>query len=124
MNVKVFRKNETQRHFPLAEGEAVDIAKLLVMWGTVNLYDVYDGKKSIDAREFVTALVGSVLPAESSETPEEKMRREDSFDPYIHARNVTVEQWIARAIRLSNEPNYVPYLLAKNTAYEIIRLFY
>jgi hypothetical protein len=124
LNVKVFRKNETQRHFPLAEGEAVDIAKLLVMWGTVNLYDVYDGKKSIDAREFVTALVGSVRPADGSMTPEEKMRHEDLFDPYIHARNVTVEQWIARAIRLSHEPNYVPDLLAKNTAYEIIRLFY
>lgn len=56
--------------------------------------------------------------------PEERMRFEDVMDPVIRARNHTVLQWVARAIRLANEENYDPELLAKNTTTEIIRLFY
>lgn len=58
------------------------------------------------------------------ETPEEKMLREDMTDPHIHARNEIIYQHILRAMRLVNEPHYVPELLAKNTTHEIVRLFY
>lgn len=124
MQVKLFRKDEAQRHFPAAEGEASDIVQLLAFWGTVDLYVVYDGEKYVDARVFAVELGGSVRPAESSETPDEKMRREDLMDPIIHARNHTIEQIIRRSIESSHWPHYDPELLARNAAHDVIRLFY
>jgi len=94
------------------------------MWGTADLYEVYDGVKYENAREFVVRMGGSVRPSDGSMTPEEKMRHEDLMDPIVHARNETVRQWVSRAIRLARDPDYDPEYLAKNTAYEIIRLFY
>lgn len=129
MNVRLFEKG--RRDKPVAEGEATGIAKLLIMYGTADHYEVHDGENYVDAREFMVKLGGPVRPADGTTTPadgtmtpEERMRVEDLFDPVIHARNVTIEQWIARAIRLSHEPHYLPDLLAKSTAQEIIRLFY
>lgn len=57
-------------------------------------------------------------------TPEHRMREEDLTDPAIHARNETVVQWVSRAMRLAQDPEYDHQLLARGTAFEIIRLFY
>lgn len=122
MPIKLFLKG--RRDSPVAEGEATDVVQLLARWGTANLYEVHDGEKYEDARVFVVNMGGPVRPADGSMEPEEKMRHEDLFDPLVHARNELVIQWVARAIRLSHQPDYVPELLAKNTAHEIIRLFY
>lgn len=124
MYVYVLRKDQRDSS-PVAEGHPEEIAKLLAIWGTADLYEIYDGvSKYEDAREFVVKMGGTVRPSDGSMTPEEKMRHEDLMDPFVHARNEMVHQWIARALRLVNEPNYVPELLAKNTAHEVIRLFY
>jgi hypothetical protein len=58
------------------------------------------------------------------DSPESKMMHESMTDPHVHARNTLVLQLVMRAMRLVNEPNYDPELLAKNTTHEIIRLFY
>ena len=123
MQVRVFRRGQRNSP-PVAEGDDKDIVQLLVMWGTADLYEVYDGVKYENAREFVVRMGGSVRPSDGSMTPEEKMRHEDLMDPIVHARNETVRQWVSRAIRLARDPDYDPEYLAKNTAYEIIRLFY
>jgi hypothetical protein len=121
MRVKVYSKG--QRDSLVADGEAADVVMVLTMWGTADLYEIYDGEKYEDAREFIVRMGGSVRAADGSMTPEERMYHEDLMDPIVHARNEMVVQWVARAIRLSHKPNYVPDLLAKNTAHEIIRLF-
>lgn len=58
------------------------------------------------------------------EDGDRRLRMEDMTDPLIHARNEMVRQWVARAMRLSKDPDYDPEFLAGNTAYQIIRLFY
>jgi hypothetical protein len=122
-NIRLLRKGD--RSAPaVAEGSAEDIAQLLVMWGTADHYEVHDGVKYKDAREFVVRLGGPAKPATEGLSPEQKMYHEDLHDPLIHARNEMVRQWIARALRLVNEPHYDPDLLAGNTAHEVIRLFY
>ena len=56
--------------------------------------------------------------------PEKRMQREDLFDAKIHARNHMVFQYVGRALRVANEPHYDFELVAKNTAHDIIQLFY
>jgi hypothetical protein len=124
MDVYLLRKGD-RYSAPVAQGPVEDIAKLLTLWGTADQYEIYDGaSKYEDAREFIVRILGPVKLATEGMSAEQKIYHEDLHDPIIHARNEMVVQWIARAIRLSNEENYLPDLLAKNTAHEIIRLFY
>jgi hypothetical protein len=83
----------------------------------ISRFEVRNGNTRMPAPEFVSKKLDLLGPAE-------KMHYEELHDPLVHARNEMVRQWIARALRLVNEPHYVPELLAKNTAEEIIRLFY
>ena len=97
----------------IAQGTEEEVRKMLRTWKDLNRYEVFDGAGYESAFEFAR-----------DQTPEEKMWYEDLHNPLIHARNEMVYQHIRRALRLVNEPNYDPELLAKNTAQEIIRLFY
>ena len=124
MHVFLLRKGDRDSA-PVFQGDEAHVAKHLAIWGAADLYEVYDGtSKYEDAREFLVRMGGAVRPADGSMTPEEKIRHENLMDPRIHMRNYTVQQWVARAIRLASEPNYDPELLVKNTSHEIIRLFY
>lgn len=123
MRVQVFIKGQRDSS-PVLEGDPVDVSATLIINGTADLYEVYDGSQYTDAREFVVSMGGSLRPLGDPLSAQEKMRYEDLTDPVIHARNELVVRWIAMAIRLSQQPNYQPDLVAKNTAHEIIRLFY
>ncbi len=123
MVVQLYRKGHRSGD-PVAEGDAYGIFSLLAMWGTADLYEVYNGEEYLDARKFAERFGGHLQPADGFKTPEERMYFEGLNDPNIHARNEMVRRHIAEAIRLSQEPNYMPDQVAKNTAHDIIMLFY
>lgn len=115
---------------PVVEGEELDVAKLVLLWGpeALDKYDIiYAGKAPLyeDARTFTERVVGPTLAASTEDIPADvKMAYEHNHNQFVHARNEMIRQWIARAIRLGKDPNYDPHFLAQNTAHEIIRLFY
>lgn len=123
MNVRLYTKGN--RESPVAEGEASAIVQLLAMYGTADLYEVYDGSEYKDARVFAVELGGPVRPSDSFKTPEERMYFEDLHDPIVHARNHMIELIIRRTIENSHrQPHYDPELMAKNASHDVIRLFY
>lgn len=128
MRISVYAKGDREAS-PVVEGEPSAIVAMLRRWGSVDRYEVYysTSEEYEDARTFMVrhghaSAKTAITPEPVS--PEQKMRDEDLSDPYIHARNEMVIQYVKRALRLVNEPNYDSELLAKNTAHQIIRLFY
>lgn len=93
--------------------------------------EVWNGatKSYVDAEDFVRA---HAIPNQSR-SPEigafvgdsdRQMSFEHMTDSLVRARNEMVRQYVARAMRLVNEPGYDSEILAMNTAHNIIRLFY
>jgi hypothetical protein len=115
--VRLVLKDSSDDHQVL-EGDEDSVFRWLTEIGqNISRFDVVFEEERMSAPEFVTKKLDLLGPAG-------KMHYEELHDPLVHARNEMVRQWIARALRLVNEPHYVPELLAKNTAEEIIRLFY
>jgi len=121
----VFKEDPERKRPPVFEGDRVETLVWLKDRATDNgTLQVYDK----DLREYFDTAVWlkqhGIVAAPTTMSPDERMLYEELHDPFVHARNHMVHQYIARALRVVNEPHYDAELLAKNTAHDVIRLFY
>lgn len=120
-----FYKNDSEQS-PLNSGDRVEICSWLLCRS--DRWDMYVLNKDTNSRQDAEDFIRNNEPAKPATTegmpPEARMTYENLHDPFIHARNEMVIQHVKRAIRLSSDQDLDPEFLAKNTAHEIIRLFY